>query len=215
VIDFHRLLQQLASKRPVFHSEADFQLALGWEMHEMYGAASVRLEYRPFSLERFYVDVWASLGGQTLAIETKYWTRRLSAEVMGERFEVADRAAHDIMRYDFFKDLVRLERVVKDVPGVLGYAIALTNDSAYWKESLKRDSIDALFRIHEGRSVTGELRWSPLAGAGTTKGREVGLTLSGIYGMVWIDYSKVGSGSYSQFRYLLIRIGGGPSKPLT
>lgn len=45
------LLNQLALKRPIFHSEADFQHTLAWEVHLSHPAAEVRLE-RPVKLER-------------------------------------------------------------------------------------------------------------------------------------------------------------------
>jgi len=80
----------LAAKRPVFHSEADFQHAFAWEIHQHLPDAYVRLEYRPALLPtRAYVDVWVVDGNQTLAIELKYKTAPLSVQLDdGEKFDL-------------------------------------------------------------------------------------------------------------------------------
>ena len=41
------VMDTLRAKRTVFHSEADFQFALSWEIQLHYPDASVRLEYPP------------------------------------------------------------------------------------------------------------------------------------------------------------------------
>ena len=50
-------LAGLSSSRPVFHSEADFQHALAWELHHAHPDVSVRLEYKPVASERVYIDI--------------------------------------------------------------------------------------------------------------------------------------------------------------
>ena len=55
------VLRNLAARRPIFHSEADFQHALAQAIHEADPDIPIRPEYRPFPDERLYVDVW--LGG--------------------------------------------------------------------------------------------------------------------------------------------------------
>ena len=57
-------------------------------------------------------------GGRTwtcderLAIELKYLTSAVRAEVPGEAFHLRTQAAQDLGRYDILKDLVRVERLV-------------------------------------------------------------------------------------------------------
>ena len=48
------VLTALAKQRPIFHSEADFQHAIAWEMHKHLPRASVRLERPIASLLRGY-----------------------------------------------------------------------------------------------------------------------------------------------------------------
>ena len=46
-IDMTSLMDQLARHRPIFHSEADFQHALAWQLQLENPAGRVRLETRP------------------------------------------------------------------------------------------------------------------------------------------------------------------------
>lgn len=41
------VLSRLALRRPIFHSEADFQFALAWQILELDAGIDVRLESRP------------------------------------------------------------------------------------------------------------------------------------------------------------------------
>jgi hypothetical protein len=195
----------LAEERPIFHSEADFQHALAWALHRQYPSGSVRLEYKPFPGERFYLDMWVRVGDEACAFELKYPTRGIDVSVASERFVLKDQAAQDITRYDFVKDLVRLERVVETGLATSAVAILLTNDSAYWKESLRPSSVDAAFRIAEGRTLTGTLTWASHAGLGTMRGRETPLDLIGSHLIRWTDYSAF-PGSYGTFRYVSLVI---------
>ncbi len=58
--DVHVLLRKLAAKRPLFHSEADFQHALAWELHEDDPELAIRLEYPVRTQDTtIHVDIWA------------------------------------------------------------------------------------------------------------------------------------------------------------
>jgi hypothetical protein len=206
VLDLTATMRTLAAKRPIFNSEADFQLALGWEIQLAHPEARLRLEYRPAFLERRgYLDLWAADADWTAAIELKYFTRALNLPVGGERFELLRQGAQPLSRYDFIRDLERVESVVRTQPGVKGYALALTNESAYWRVPMDSTAtIDTAFRLHEGASLSGRLAWSASAGAGTTKGREKAHMLHGTYPLRWVDYSRVSDGPAGTFRYLLV-----------
>ena len=57
MLDLLGAMRALASHRPVFHSEADFQHALAWQIHRMLPGAVIRLEYRPLPTEPMYLDL--------------------------------------------------------------------------------------------------------------------------------------------------------------
>src|SRR5687767_2685935 len=76
-LDVHRLMQELAVQRPVFHSEADFQHALAWQWHRHASEHVIRLETRPFVTERFALDLAVRAGETRIAIELKHLVRAL------------------------------------------------------------------------------------------------------------------------------------------
>ena|SRR5436189_3019592 len=123
MINVIALMSTPATKRPVFNSEADFQLALAWEIQLAHPSARIRLEYRPAYLDRRgYLDIWVADDSWAAAIEFKYFTRALNVVVGGERFELMNRGPQDISRYDFVRDVARVESVVRAQPGVRGSA---------------------------------------------------------------------------------------------
>ena len=202
-------LAALAARRPVFHSEADFQFALAWTLRELHPDVEVRLEYPTPWEARGYIDIWLREGDGATAIELKYWTRKSAFEMNGERFSLRDQSAQDTGRYDFWKDVARIERLIADEHVRGGYVLALTNDQNYWNKSHHRPN-DEAFRTHEGREVSGTLAWSPRAGAGSIKGRETPIKLRGRYVARWAPYSEPRRGEPGgAFRRLLLDAGAG------
>lgn len=208
MIDIVETLRLLAELRPMFHLEADFQHAIAWQIHEQHPDLRVRLEYRPSAVDRkMYVDIWLERDGAFCAIELKYKTRRFSATVEGETFDLLDQSAQDIARYDFCKDISRVEMLAKEYPGLIGFAVFLTNDHGYWQDRNHGGTVDAAFRMHQGAELAGELSWDKRASVGTTKGRTAPISLMGSYPLGWMNYSDYcGSERNSMFRFLAIPI---------
>lgn len=205
-MDLYRIMENLSTIRPIFHSEADFQHALAWQIHHDSQDCSMRLEFKPSNVNnRLYIDIWATQQTSNLAIELKYKTRGLTTKCQGEDFNLLDQSAQDIGRYDFIKDVSRLEQVVL-ATGATAYAIFLTNDSAYWKLPINENTVDACFRIHQGKNLSGICSWDKRASKGTTNQREQEIKIYGKYLCNWQDYSIVDGSSYNKFRYLLLRI---------
>lgn len=203
--DLAALMAALADARPIFHSEADFQHAFAWQLHTVYPDARIRLETRIRPRER--LDVFAVIDGRRIAVELKYLLRKLAVTINGERYELPNQAAQDIGRHAFVKDIGRLERMRREQLADDAYAIALTNDPGYWQPSSREGTIDAAFRLHEGRRLAGVLAWAAHAGAGTTEGRQNPIELGGDYLVTWRDYSQVGDERSGHFRYLAVEVG--------
>ncbi len=200
-------LSTVATHRPLFHSEADFQHALAWELHQRLPDARIRLELPvAHNNKLLHVDIWLVHQNNIVAIELKYKTRKLSIDVGGEQFTLLDQSAQDIGRYDFIKDTQRLEYLTHGRVGAIGYAILLTNDSSYWSTPRDYRSVDAAFRLHENRTLEGRLAWGAKAGAGTTRGREEAFELQGSYPLHWNDYSHPSAANYGRFRYLIVKV---------
>jgi len=209
MIDLIKIIENLSSTRPIFHSEADFQHALAWKIHEQVKDCAIRLEYKPPHLiRRYYVDIWCFREGLVTAIELKYKSRRLHVNVRGEIFDLLNQSAQDIGRYDFLKDIQRLEEVGLNKSNYEGYGIFLTNDSAYWGFPRDDQTVDAEFRIHEGRTLSGKLNWKLSASEGTMRHRKETIHIKNVYSLKWRDYSEPNAGTYGQFRYLLVKTNG-------
>ena len=82
----------------------------------------------------------------------------------------------------------------------------LTNDRSYWTASNRSVTVDAGFRLHEGRTITGQLEWGAAASEGTRRAREAALLLTGAYQLNWRDYSTVGDGPCGRFGYVLVNV---------
>jgi hypothetical protein len=204
-MDIVRSLADLASERPVFSGEADFQHALAWQLHLQDPSAKIRLEHRPSST-RMYLDIVVESDNKRTAIELKYKTRKLDTTVNGETFRLADQGAQDCGKYDVLKDIERLEKIVGGEQFHEGYMVFLTNDPHYFaSHEGEKETIDQQFRLTEGRVLTGELKWSEAAGPGTTKGREEPIRFSGQYVVNWKPYSKIDA-PYGEFRMLIVRV---------
>lgn len=206
------LMEGLADTRPVFHSEADFQHALAWRIHEVDRDPGIRLEWPvtlPGRRKRIYVDVY--LPNHKVAVELKYLTQKLQFKHEDECFALRSQSAQDTRRYDFLKDIQRLEQLsLSDSADVrAGFAILLTNDHLYWKEPPPgwKTTNDADFRIHEGLTKRGYMAWSERAAPGGIKEREDPICLNGSYRLEWRDYKDIGDGANQRFRYLAIQVG--------
>lgn len=200
-------LQGLSVHRPIFHSEADFQLSLAWQLQLDQPQASIRLERRPIADIPRRLDIALTVEGLRVAIEVKYLVRSLAVPIDGEMFVLQQQGAHDVRRYDVCKDVLRLEQFVDAGVADVGHALVLSNDMGYWSGGRKADPVDSAFRLTEGRTLRGVLAWSGDAGAGTTKGREEELPLRGEYPLHWQDYSDVGV-PRGRFRVLHLTVPG-------
>ena len=193
MLDIHAIMGSLAMKRPIFHSEADFQHALAWEIRK--AMPKVRLEY-PVKVKDFIsgreksiaLDIWIPTG--QIAIELKYFTNLLGLTYRGEEFSLAEQGRQTPNRYDYVKDIQRIESVLAASKAEQGFAILLTNEFDYWKiPSGELKANDISFRIHEGQELpAGELRWlNPNKSA--AKGKEEPIHLKNSYHLEWKDYS--------------------------
>ena len=207
MVDLHSLVRTLAAHRPLFHSEADFQHAFAWELHLRFPDGTIRLE-RPMNsaLGLLHVDVTAELEGRIHAFELKYKTRATAARVGSEVYELQDHGGQPLGRYDFAKDVARMESVVDGLPGSVACAIMLTNDSAYWSEPRGADDTSAAFSLADGKVLFGRLDWSSSTSLGTKRKREQPIDLRGRYMVRWQDYSEISSRYYSRFRFVAVEV---------
>ena len=185
-LDLRKVLADLATERPMCHSEADFLLALAWLIPRQRPDAVVRLEYKaPLGGGR-RLDLWVDDDGDRLAVELKYFTQRLVATHRGEAYDLVNQSAAPIGRYHFVSDMARVEVAAAADPTVRGAAIALTNNPAYWRASREPlGTSDHAFRIHEEQVLRGTVGWATMTGIGALRGISGPITLRGEYTLSW------------------------------
>ena len=154
-IDIHKILSHLKDRRPVFHSEADFQFEFAWQIkqEQEYANYQIRLEY-PVRLKYFgktekqqkgkneYIDIVVITDkNEWIPIELKYKTKKHQFDFSThkpeiEDVELTDQSATNHGRYWFWNDVSRIETLIEEgyrnKNWVEGYAIILTNDKNYW-----------------------------------------------------------------------------------
>lgn len=201
------IMDKLSNERKLFHSEADFQLALAWIIKENYPDYEIFLEWRDKIGNKYrYFDIVLEKDEKIIPIELKYKTKKLEFH----SFNLKTQSANDLACYDYLKDIQRVESLMKSPKFEKGYTIFLTNDLGYLKEPNPNAGYKE-FSIHDGRKINEEcsLNWGESSGKGTRKGREDPITLKFDYHFKWKDYSNLNSQLRNdEFKYLLCEING-------
>lgn len=209
-------LSALAKERPVFHSEADFQHALGWKVRTLYPKARIRLEV-PKRLEYHrkrwpaHVDLTVELGATKTWIELKHNTDALRVNVNGEYFALQKQTDVAGVRFGFWQDVQRLEQIcwANSPWRDRGVAIFLTNFEALWTNKNRGTKMakDQAYRLEDGRRYHGRLWW-PSYRDGRKMQPPSSLTLRGSYRSSWREYSKLAGDGPTRFRYFAITVCG-------
>lgn len=196
MIRLQQTLSSLAARRPVFHSEADFQHELALEIRTLYPTVSVRLEVprRPIG----EIDLILRQGATQMLIELKFKTRGSRFTWQEEEFWLHTQAATPLGRYDALKDIARIEQ-----SGLPGLAIFLTNEPSYWSGTPSRGN-GSEFSLHESRKLSGcTLKWADVRPGSVGALRLEPISLKGTYTFNWANYSTVAG---HDFRYLATKV---------
>ena len=208
MFDISRPIESLKTSRKMFHSEADFQFALAWEIQRFFPEAKIRLEYCPTALPNMHIDILVELDNYLYPIELKYKTLEIFMQIDCESFNLKSHGAQDIGKYDCLFDIQRIELFQGKLPRFhQGFAVWLTNDPAYWSKPKRSNTIAEDFRLYDGTMKSGELAWASHAGAGTTRNRTDSIKLVGSYTIEWKEYSKISNERNGSFRYAINRVG--------
>jgi hypothetical protein len=204
-MDLKKQIIELSNIRKIFHSEADFQFALAWQIQKTYPEAEVRLEYCPSGTEKaMHIDILVIIDGNWFPIELKYKTLKCTKIWNYEKFNLKSHGAQDLGRYDFLNDVKRIEYLSKVLPEFKeGYSVLITNDSSYWKTPKSANTVYHQFRLCEDTKITGVMCWAEHAGEGTIKGRKEAIDLKNTYCAKWESFSKIDDSSSGEFKYLI------------
>lgn len=194
-------MAHLAARRPVFHSEADFQFAFAQSAASLDEGIGIRLEVPQRGSRRTYVDLVCRRELAVSLIEFKYVTRSWTG-TDGHTDEVFDLRGHealDLARLHFVHDVTRLETWTAQQLSSNGFAVLLTNDNRLWEHPGSSGATrDQEFRLHEGRTVAGSLTWGTREQPYEANNRDV----RGTYIATWQDYSHRDARPGGTFRWL-------------
>ena len=206
-MELHQILRSLSEKRRLFHSEADFQFALAWEVKSFHPACEIRLEI-PVKTDqdeqKKRIDIVVRDAKKIFPIELKYLKKTLHGAFGGETYDLAT-GVHDMDMHDCLKDIARLEALRERLAGFCaGYAVWLTNDNAYWNADYNA-SYYKEFHAPDGTEKSGMLRFSGDTYITGQKGYKSPVVLQEKYRILWRDYSDLDIKN-GVFKYAVITV---------
>jgi len=185
IIRSHFLCQ---STDRAYYSEASVQLKTGFEIYRRLRVEPA-LEYK-FKGRREYLDICFGYHRNQYGIELKYKT------VEVDDFEYTTQSAQDHAKYDFLRDIQRLESFCQSGNIDIGYSVFVTNDKLYWTAARKGTKVKE-FDLVDGTTIHGdyEPRW---------KGRSEKLNIKGTYRINWVSGQRTTIGA--SFKSCTVRI---------
>lgn len=238
-------LQELGEQRKFFFSEDDFKLALALAISlKGAGKLDVRLEVPSRKeikfidrrgkehLKTMYLDMLIVEKNQQrrYPIELKYKTKfSFYSDPFGgeEPITLRNHSARDVSRYNFRKDIYRIEKLREDPSVEKGFVIFLTNEPKFWQDEIDGINMDGNYRMKStisqkdkgwimdslyvnkyyffdktsghffSKNDPQKMHWTQ------TGEHNYDLPLKKEYAADWRDFSKMGE---DPFRYLMIEI---------
>lgn len=196
-IDIPVTLENLFKNRAVFHSEDDFKFSLAWQIKIDYEDVEIRLE-RVYN--DMHIDILVMYKELIIGIELKYSTKKVAIDHNKEKFTLAEHGAQGQRRFEFYKDINRLEVLKNEKLITAGHVILLTNDISYRNAPRANSKTNRVFNIADNHNITeGLYRWS----ADKDKSREgKEIKISGTYQCNWSKLNHIDA----RFQYLHLEI---------
>lgn len=203
------ILKSVYNNRNPFLSEAQLQFDLAIALEKLFESQSpnrykIYLEYptvNATTTARVYYDIVIKdvETKEYCPIELKYKTKNATVIFDGTAIDLKNHAAQDLGRFDYLKDVERIENFGEFTGKTkeAGYAIILTNDHNYWSAG-RAGCMDADFALNNGRKIDeGGKNWIGEARVGSS--RLKGLKLKGSYYIEWKNLDN-------NFKYLMLEI---------
>lgn len=220
--DLENYVITLKNERPVFFSEADFQMALARLIAESNPSIKVMLEY-PYYAEADnkgnsqvqYFDILLTDEDSFVVVELKYRQKKLKKaftdSYTGLPIYLKDHSAQDQGCFQYWNDVHRIEnaRASSTIAGksfAKGYSLMITNDSCYWNKPKKKDTSYDAFRLYDGRKIEKDKELAFREGTAKSSNGDKKFVIRSDYSVSWKDYSNLFEKDSGQFRYLLMEI---------
>lgn len=190
-----------------YFREAQLQFDLAWALRESFKDDNIKIHLEYFAKNKIkdnnmYYDIVIENGEDFIPIELKFKTKKING------FNYSNQAAQDLGRYDFWKDVERIENFKDNTHNKMskGYAVFITNDDAY-KNNSGEKCIYKDFAINDGREIkkNQNLAWTDGIES-TTVGtnRMYNIKIAGEYVIKWEDVYDI-TDKY-KFRALILEI---------
>ncbi len=112
-------------KEIIYYNEASVQLKIGFELFKRLKTEPV-LEYRIKETNE-YLDIFIEYDNKKYGIELKYKTKKIN------EYDFKNQGAQNNGKFDFIKDISRIEKFIEVEEIDAGFAILITNDDLYCK----------------------------------------------------------------------------------
>lgn len=153
-----------------FVSEADFQCSLGLELSKSFKNdknTKVILEFPINQNGRIiYIDIMIVKDKSFYPIELKYKTKKIDSDKPYENTNLPikdilkNQGAQDLGGYGLWRDINRIETLIKKSQAKSGVCIFITNDEYYWKGKCSPNSQGYSFQTIEGEKKKGQYQWN-------------------------------------------------------
>jgi len=158
----------LKNKNRFFVSEADFQHSFAMELEKVFnGDAVVLLEFPIEQQNRIiYVDIMVVYKNELYPIELKYKTKTIESDSLYMNTNIPvkrilrKQGAQDLAGYELWKDINRIETLIKDGFATSGVCIFITNDMYYLRGKCDVDAQAFAFRLGTGSHYHGAYHWN-------------------------------------------------------
>lgn len=127
------IMEKLAARRPIFHSEADFQFELAWEIKLAIPNAKIRMEVPFYEIppdKNMHIDIMVIINEKKIGIELKYKKKASILNHEGEKFSLKSTKQTN-SRKSFRRDADRLSKLYEKNEIQEWYTILLHNREAY------------------------------------------------------------------------------------
>ena len=208
------ILAFISQQTELMFNEIDFQIQLALYLRSSGHYDDVDVEYSlPKDIMPDYdwdsnlrIDLVVSRDGKYCPVELKYPTCKVTKAIsrfgkhIPEAVVMKNQGAQDIVRYNFWKDVRRIEVLNSRFDSVEGgIAVIMTNDSSYVRP-VRPDSSCAPFSTSEGNVVgPGTVDWQNMP---TVRENHPPFTLNGSYTARWHQATIDGI----DFNYMIIEI---------
>ena len=211
--------ENLKNKR-FFVSEADFQHTLAMELEKTFADDKDVKILLEFPIEqngrKIYVDIMIIYNGILYPIELKYKIKRIPSEQVYDQTNLpiskilTDQAAQDIGGYEIWKDVNRIERLVKNSQAHSGVCIIISNDRYYWDGFNSPSAQGFAFRTTTGVYKPRKCDWNIKDNDDVKKWikEHLGFKIENEYNLDWDDFYECDAKN-GCFKSLFIEI---PSK---